>query len=415
MYISYFALLPGLIVLRGKQPWVISVFLAGVTATCACLLWHLWWPSTVVRLDDNVTGSWLLTLVYQLDSPMAALPSGHVAMPVAMSVVLWCHDRRLALFFSAWTALLALSTLTTGQHVLWDCLAGALLGLSIGLLFNVANRFEVDARSLCALGFEWLLIALAFTLALHVNHIITWLAVFIFTATRQHALLMLYHDAVHGHLCRHRGINDTLINALVGVPLMLPVEVYRPLHLKHHRRLGHGDDPERTYLFAGQPWDFQPLAWRQLSAQIAGDFFFFNSLRTYHAWRKDGGRICFSNRTRSILFVWVSALAIALLIGKQTTVLVLAMWFLAAVTLTNGLQKLRSFAEHSAGPYVTPGWPHWTYAWRPGWLGRLTLWPYNMHRHLQHHARPELAWHQLGDVAVGYGMPARSLWSLLKR
>ena len=71
-------------------------------------------------------------------------------------------------------------------------------------------------------------------------------------ATRQHALFILYHDAVHGLFASSIRLNDAIINAFVGVPQALPVHLYRALHLTHHRDLGSPGDPERVLLYAGQ-------------------------------------------------------------------------------------------------------------------------------------------------------------------
>jgi fatty acid desaturase len=81
------------------------------------------------------------------------------------------------------------------------------------------------------------------------------------------------------------------------------------------------------------------------------------------------------------------------------------------LTLTQLLQKIRSFAEHSGGPGVTPGWQDWSYSWRTGFLGRLTIWPYNINFHREHHEWPALHWHALPAAAAAAAGAANGITS----
>ena len=279
------------------------------------------------------------------------------------------------------------------------------------------RRALVDIKSLAALAIEWLLAATALAAALWLS---TWWAFVIAAlviATRQHALLMLFHDAVHGLLARRPRINDALINALVGIPTLLPVEVYRPLHLRHHRLLGTAADPERALLFAGQHWNYTALATGPLARQLIGDLLFVNGIRTLSAWGRAGGLPHVLPTTAVLAALWGAAVAACLWQWPAATATALALWFVPLLTLTQLLQKVRSFAEHSGGPGRTSGWNDWTYTWRIGLLGRLTIWPYNINLHLEHHSAPHVPWHAL--PRLGAATPrfrsGRTLWTLLHR
>jgi fatty acid desaturase len=65
-------------------------------------------------------------------------------------------------------------------------------------------------------------------------------------------------------------------------------------------------------------------------------------------------------------------------------------WFVPLLTLTQGIQKVRSFAEHAALDA-----PELSYSWEPGWFGRLVLWPYNIQYHREHHTKPSIPWFEL--------------------
>ena len=222
---------------------------------------------------------------------------------------------------------------------------------------------------------------------------------FVVVATRQHALLMLYHDAVHGLLARDRRLNDAAINLFVGVPFLLPVEVFRPLHIRHHRHLGQADDPERTILFADQHWRYRALPAATLLRQVLADLFLLNGVRTLLAWRARTPRLRVSTDTWMVALAWAVLLCTLLAHSAGIVALALALWFGPVLTLTNLLQKVRSFSEHGGGNDATGPGHEWTYSWRPGPLGRLFIWPYNINRHREHHAQPDVPWHGLPHVS----------------
>lgn len=259
----------------------------------------------------------------------------------------------------------------------------------------MTTRSLVDIKTLGALLFEWCVVLATIVATVQLAHWALWLPAMFVIATRQHALLMLFHDAVHGLLARDRRLNDFLINLLVGVPHLLPVESYRPLHLAHHRELGSARDPERTLLYARQHWHYQPLSGNALLRQLAGDLFLVNGLRTMVALSKRGGMPMPQRATLIPAAAWALTLGVIFARWPTAFIPVMVLWFVPLLTMTNLLQKLRSFAEHSGGPGVTPGWNDWTYSWRPGLLGRLTIWPYNINRHLEHHGAPAVPWHAL--------------------
>lgn len=292
----------------------------------------------------------------------------------------------------------------------------------IGVLILRAAA-AVDRRSLFALCLEWLIVCITIGTAVWAA---TWWAyalAVVVIATRQHALLILYHDAVHGHFARRPWLNDLLVNLFVGVPVLMPVEIYRPLHLQHHRALGTTDDPETRLLYARQHWNYRPLPPGKLVAQLLGDLLVVNGARTIAAWRdwqeskppSDPGqgarRIPWPAVVPAI--VWLTGIASWVVAAPLSATSVLALWVVPLLTLTQLLQKLRSYAEHSGGPYTTRDWPHWTYSWRPGLLGRLTLWPYRINLHREHHERPQLHWHELTRTQDEELLPGSSLWRLL--
>lgn len=394
LYLSYLLVMPTLVWCGRGQRWLPPAFFAGALATGLCLLSHLFWPTEIVR--PVADAGWLAWL-HRIDSPLAASPSGHVALPVAISVVLATLRKHGAWWFGLWSMVLMLAVLTTGQHLFADMAYGFVVGVFAGTVTFALQYSRVNLRSMTMILLEWLAIVVTLRVAVAVGDWRLYALACLVIATRQHALFILYHDATHYHISRHRFTNDFLINLAIGVPGAVPVEFYRPLHLEHHRHVGTAHDPERRFLYQKQPWEFQPLDTVRLVRQLLGDLLLVNTLRTMRAYRSAGGAVV--RPTVPLLcatIVW--AVIVALLVylcGMRVLVLLGALWFGPLFTLGVLLQKIRSFAEHSGGPGVTPGWENWTYAWRVRWLSRLCIWPYHINLHLQHHRNPNVAWHDL--------------------
>jgi len=420
VYATYALLLPALIATARLRPGFGKVFAVAMSCGVANAIVYNVVPTRIPERPLAAGGS-VLAIIQQLDTPLAAFPSGHVALPAAIATAalivagsgvdgtsrLW---RRSAVMFTLWTAALAASTLLTKQHVVVDIVAGVVFGAGaagIGMwALRAANasrpgrvqglRPAVHRPSVTAFLVEWTLIAAALAMAVRWW---SWPAVVtavLVVATRQHALLVLYHDGVHGLVARSRRMNDLIVNSAVGVPLLLPIHLYRALHLSHHRHLGADCDPERVLLYRGQPWSFRPLALGALARQLAGDLLAWNGivmtvryLRDAHALRLRHTRP-YPELTMQFV-VLASAVAGAYALWPGATLRVALLWFVPYVTVTQLLQKIRSFAEHAA-PDADPTL---SCSWSPGLAGRLTIWPYNINYHREHHARPTIPWDEL--------------------
>lgn len=414
LYMSYMLVMPVLIGCgRGKE-WLLPAFFAGALATGLCLVSHLFWPTMMVR---PVAATGWIAWLQSIDSPLAASPSGHVALPMAITVILATLRKRAAWWFALWSAVLMLTVLTTGQHLTGDMAWGVVVGWLAGAITAISMRLRIDLRSMAMILLEWLCIVVTLRVALAVDDWRLYLVAAIIISTRQHALFILYHDATHYHLTRRRTVNDFLINVAIGIPGTVPVEFYRPLHLAHHRHVGTAQDPERRFLYQNQRWTFRPLDTLSLSRQLAGDLLLLNTLRTMRAYRRAGGAV-----VRPTAPMLAAGLVWALIVGwlvylcsAKTLMLLAALWFGPLFTLSVLLQKLRSFAEHSGGPGVTPDWNDWTYSWWVGWMGRIFIWPYHINLHLQHHRNPNTAWYDLPSqvLASDHVMSSRRFPGLL--
>jgi len=126
VYLSQFLLVPWAVATAADDMTRSRVFYSMLLATLLALPVFVLYPTTVPHPpapDDGLPGlAWhALRLV---DTPNNAFPSLHVALATLAGIALWKRRQRLVALL--WPGAIALSTLTTRQHVSWD-IAGGLL------------------------------------------------------------------------------------------------------------------------------------------------------------------------------------------------------------------------------------------------------------------------------------------------
>lgn len=134
IYLSQFLLLPFAITSTRDNLDRSHTLYAMLIATGMAALVFLAWPTQVARLlppDKTLTGL-VWSLLYFADAPVNCFPSLHVALAVIAGRGLWRSGSRVMAI--SWPGFIAISTLTTRQHVTWDIAGGlALAALAIWL------------------------------------------------------------------------------------------------------------------------------------------------------------------------------------------------------------------------------------------------------------------------------------------
>jgi len=205
----------------------------------------------------------------------------------------------------------------------------------------------------------------------------------------------LQHEIIHGHPTPWRRLNTAL--AIWPLALWLPFELYRTSHLEHHATDAltlPGRDPESRYIndrpdlaaafrYAVEMAQAPLIGHLLLGPLIKVGGFLFDEARTL--LRGDGAHW----RAWSLHIVLAAVvLAWVLAVCKMSLGQYLLIFVYPGVVLT----LVRSFAEHRAE--ANPA-HRIAVVERAPVLGLLFL---NNNLHALHHARPDLAWHQLPAV-----------------
>jgi fatty acid desaturase len=204
---------------------------------------------------------------------------------------------------------------------------------------------NITARWLFWVAYEWTLIAASYACALRWP--LLWPLALIVIGTRQHALAVLGHEAVHfavyGTARLNRRINDALGNLLCMWPLLADVAGYRRWHLLHHQFVGTVLDPEieQRALFADRWVDLTP---RRKLALLIKDMVGLHWREAFAVLRTTAGAWTL---TRS---AYVLALAGLVVVGLGWSALLA--WVVAMATGALAAMRARMYREH-LGPAVT--------------------------------------------------------------
>lgn len=288
------------------------------------------------------------------------------------------------------------------------------------------------ARFIGAALFDWAVIFGLVALALWAGHFMAYAAAVLLVATRQHAFMILVHDATHFRAHRKLFWNDVISNTLCAFPVFFDTAIYRFRHLRHHEHLNTEQDPDWTRKIPFEDWHF-PKSGAGFIKMMTVYFFFKGTLEWLHATWYFSGITGASGLPRSnwrlagkALF-WGVVLSALTFSGHLGTFALF--WLLPFYLVFPVLQRLRSVAEHFAVTYADD--LNSSRDISPPLIEKFMLAPHNVHIHLSHHLFPAVPFHNLprlhallaqtpefagAQINSSYLWPSkRSLWSDILR
>jgi len=258
-----------------------------------------------------------------------------------------------------------------------------------------------DGRFLADLALQWLVIALAFGLAVHSGHWAAYAAAMVVIATRQHALGILMHDGTHYRLLSNRAFNDAVCDLLCAFPLGMATSRYRHDHMLHHRFLNTDGDPYWVDFKLDDNWHWPKRRGAALWVFFK-DLTLLNLprwLAVVHRWSpwvnhfgKQSAPPPLTRAERLRLYAFYAGV-LGVITATDAWLGVLLLWLLPSLTLTMALVRLRTIGEHLALPDC-----HELDASRHTdgtLLEHLTVAPFNINFHVDHHLFPAVPYYNL--------------------
>jgi fatty acid desaturase len=205
---------------------------------------------------------------------------------------------------------------------------------------------------------------------------------------RAFALLnILGHEAAHRLLFSNRRINDFVGRWLLAYPAFTPFDVYRRVHMAHHKDEMGPDEPDMG-LYSGYPISAASMR-RKLTRDALGVSGWKN-LRPLivAAYRR-------SSRPVAIRIIFVQLLIwAAMWTASGRWWLYPLLWLAPWMTAWRVLNRLRAIAEH-AGMERSVDRRKTTHVVRQRPLARFWIVPYNTGFHLAHHVDSGIPWRRL--------------------
>jgi fatty acid desaturase len=266
-----------------------------------------------------------------------------------------------------------------------------------------------DARGAWAIASTWGSIALTFAVLARWPNAVTFIAAMAVLGGRQLALAILQHEGAHGTLFKSRWANDVLTDWLCARPIWQNLLKYKAHHLGHHTRTGTTEDPDIT-LHEGYPVTRRSL-WRKVLRDISG---LTGVKLIYGLVMMDAGVFKWTVANHIELLpqegrTWPARMATT--VKNMTPMLITnivlwgvlaasghawlyAAWVLSFLTFLPLFIRIRSIAEHGCLDR-SPDMFRNTRTTQAGWLARMTVAPFRVNYHMEHHLMASVPYYRL--------------------
>lgn len=222
---------------------------------------------------------------------------------------------------------------------------------------------------------------------------------FFVVACKQHAFLIIMHDAAHFRLLRNRQLNELVSNLFCAFPIGVITSGYRLGHLPHHSFTNSPHDPYWVNLTQAGEYSFPKPRW-ELWKLVCKDVTGLNmrtwwpGLRILTGWSyifQDKQRFLDPSERALFTIFWAIVLVANTVFG--TWLYFIFLWLLPMFTLLLAFNRLRNIAEHDLSKRGNErgGTRHVD----GNWLERFALAPLNVNFHIAHHLFPSVPLYNL--------------------
>jgi fatty acid desaturase len=283
------------------------------------------------------------------------------------------------------------------------------LSVSIGRYPRAASASHVrrfskvsNWRSAGEIALQWIAVVLAGWAAIASGQWWAYPLAWLVIATRQQAMGVLLHEGAHRLLFTNRTVNDVVCDLFLAFPLGMSTTLYRDTHYRHHRFTNTDEDPD--YVWQQHEPEFRwPKTRREawwLLVQSALGINLYKATKVYLQWSPATNLFqplskAFPLQSR-LLYVASSAAVFLVIIGTNTVIPLMLVYAVPGLTLVNLFNRIRATAEHIR----TPG-THELNSTRtviPTLWERLTVAPFGISYHLEHHLFPSVPGRQLAAL-----------------
>lgn len=196
-------------------------------------------------------------------------------------------------------------------------------------------------KQLLWLAFDWAVILGAAWSSIYSQNTFIYLLSVAVIAGRQHALLVIMHEASHYRISKHKGFNDFISDIFAAYPLLFVTSFYRQHHLAHHKYLNTDQDPDWVRKIKSDEWIFP-----KTHAQMA-QIMLKQCLRSPLDWLMISYIVTKTGGFKKPLF-WFGLLGAVTYLNAWTEFSLF--WLVPMFTVFPVFQRIRSISEHFGLP-----------------------------------------------------------------
>ncbi|MFN8236639.1 MAG: fatty acid desaturase family protein [Chitinophagales bacterium] len=253
-------------------------------------------------------------------------------------------------------------------------------------------------KSVFAILSDWLIIAATIIIAVSISNILLTIISIFIIGSRQHALLLLMHEAAHYRLTNNKNINQFLSDFFCAFPLFVTTNKYRDSHLAHHKYLNTEKDPDWMLKKGLEEWEF-PKQKREVLLLYVKHLFglksfdFLKKIYRFGAKNKSVTTESDVSKYYKLLRVFYYAILYTIITLSHSWKIYLLYWIVPAFTVLPFLLRLRGIAEHFG-----LSWKHELNNARnvtANVFEQFFLVQHNANYHLDHHLFPSVPFYNL--------------------
>lgn len=255
-------------------------------------------------------------------------------------------------------------------------------------------------RGLQPIAFDWMAIAIAMSLSITFSTWWMYLAAVAVIACRQHALLIIVHEASHYRISKTTWLNDLITQWFAAFPNFFCVVGYRANHLKHHRYLNSFQDPDWARKIHLKEWQFP-----QSGLQLIGTFLkiaatsWYKLILLFYSLSGLGNKETYTNPVLRRVFIQK-----VLFYGVAGTFIwkmgwashLLFYWVIPFLVVLPLFERVRSISEHFALSYKNDYNQTRDILSTP--IEAFFFGPHNIRYHLSHHLYPSVPQYNLPQL-----------------
>jgi fatty acid desaturase len=277
-------------------------------------------------------------------------------------------------------------------------------------------------RSALHIAMDWAIVFATIVISHRLANPVVYIVALLIIGSRQHALLLLMHEATHWRLFNNKRLNDFVCEAVLTWPVLTSMRGFRYTHLAHHRRLNLSTDPDLLKKQEDPDWRFPLPRWRivwSVAKQFTPGLGFWYVARVLRYVNANAAASGQTTRYRLVRLGYY-VVALSIIIYFHVLPLFLAYWILPLFTCMIGFNKMRVLSEHPPIERATAYGVICHY--QLGLLERFLLAPKHCYYHIEHHSFPSVPFfnlprlhHELlSNSAYSQSLKPLNYWGLIK-